>query len=340
MARARKFTPRRALLLAALVVAIVAIMAVLFAREDLYTMFSTLRSANYGFVLLALGLYFFSVALWAARWHVTLSTVGHQVGTRDLYLIILGGIFINNITPFTYSGGDPVARAYLINKTHEVPYSSGFATIVGESVIIDPPIFLLFLMFGLVMSFQEVIWSVPITVGIGVIAIAFWILLFWRIFYRRAGAGRIGGFMARLAGLFRKRVDKARIRKGIKRFYMGAEKIISTRKIVFYVIAFSVILWTLGVTRLFLIFQALGYNPPIQMLLLGMTLPAVVGLVPVLPGGLGTVDATMVSVFLAFGVPLEIAMSAMLIERAISFVFSTAVGACALSYLGVRVWVR
>ena len=74
--------------------------------------------------------------------------------------------------------------------------------------------------------------------------------------------------------------------------------------------------------------------------MLAMTLPSIAGLVPFLPGGLGTVDATMVSVFLLFGVPLEIAISATLIERAISLVLSTLVGACALSYLGIKVWAR
>ena len=91
---------------------------------------------------------------------------------------------------------------------------------------------------------------------------------------------------------------------------------------------------------MFLIFCALGYSPKLQMLLLAVTLPAIVGLVPFLPGGLGTVDATITSVFLFFGVPLEIAISATLIERAISLVFGTAVGTCALSYLGIRAWIR
>jgi len=72
--------------------------------------------------------------------------------------------------------------------------------------------------------------------------------------------------------------------------------------------------------------------------MLASTLPSIAGWVPLLPGGLGLVDATFVSVFTLFGFPLSIAIAATLIERAISYVFSTIVGAGALSYLGIKVW--
>jgi uncharacterized protein (TIRG00374 family) len=62
------------------------------------------------------------------------------------------------------------------------------------------------------------------------------------------------------------------------------------------------------------------------------------GILPLLPGGLVAVEATMSAVFLWCGLPLPLAVSATLIERGISYVLSTLAGALAASYLGLRSW--
>jgi len=320
------------------------IAASIFAREDLYAMFQALSRANPMLVILAFGVYLFGVAFWAGRWNVTLSRVGHRVGLRNLYVVILGGIFVNNVTPFTYSGGDPVARAYLLNKTQRISYSSGFATILGE-FILDFPVFLSFVMIGLLLSIQWTpIWPALVIVMFWVAIIIGWSLLFWHVLRGKMAAARIGGLLARIMGFFRRPANKKRITRGIKKFYAEAERIISSRKVAFYVITFSAILWIFGIARLFVIFKALEYwyTPPLEMLVLATTLPWMAGLIPLLPAGIGTVDVAMILIFMKFMPPelYPIAAAAWAIERAISFLFGTVVGACALSYLGVRVWAK
>lgn len=344
MARTKRFTTRRTLLFALFVVVVVAIAALLFAREDLYAMFQALGRANPILLILAFGVYLFGVAFWAGRWNVTLSRIGHQVGLRNLYVVILGGIFINNVTPFTYSGGDPVARAYLLNKTQRISYSSGFATILGE-FILDFPVFLSFVMIGLLLSIEWTpIWSALVIMMFWAAIIIGWSLLFWHVLRGKMAAARIGGLVARIMGFFRRPANKTRITRGIKKFYAEAEGIISSRKVAFYVVAFSAILWIFGIARLFVIFKALeyGYTPPLAMLVLATTLPWMAGLIPLLPAGIGTVDVAMILIFMKFMPPqlYPVAAAAWAVERAISFVFGTAVGAGALSYLGIRVWAK
>jgi uncharacterized protein (TIRG00374 family) len=78
------------------------------------------------------------------------------------------------------------------------------------------------------------------------------------------------------------------------------------------------------------------------MLLLAVTIPWMAGLIPLLPAGIGTVDAAALLIFAQFMPPgfYSIAVAAWLVERAISFLFATTIGAVALSYLGIRVWTR
>lgn len=312
----------------------------LLARENLYDILRALQSANYSLVLAALAIYVGSTIVWALRWRVTLSAAGHKVRIRDLFLTIYGGIFINNVTPFTYSGGDPIGRSYLLSKTQKVPFASSFATIITEFVL-DVPVYFSFITFGVTMALGlapvlAVLASIIIVVLLEIVLLS----IFSQAMRNKFASKRVGGFVMRLIKRIRKGTKTRRITGGISRFYTDAQTIISRRTIVVTVILFSVTLWTISVLRLFIIFQALGYTPSISMITLATTVPWIVGLLPLLPGGMGTVDVALVSVFLIFGAPRDLALSAALIERAISFVFSTIAGAGALSYLTSKVLAR
>jgi hypothetical protein len=341
-----KICIKRFLLIFLLVILVAALALFLLARENLYGILDALQRADYLLVLAALAIYVGSTIVWTLRWRVTLSAAGHKVRIRDLFLTIYGGMFINNVTPFTYSGGDPIGRSYLLSKTQKVPFASAFATIITEFVL-DVPVYFSFITFGVAMALGlapvlAVLASIIIVVLLEIALLS----IFSHATRNKFASKRVGGFVMRLIKRIRKGTETRRITGGISRFYTDAQTIVSRRTIVVTVILFSVTLWTISVLRLFIIFQALRsiwppfYTPSISMIILAATVPWIVGLLPLLPGGLGTVDAALVSVFLIFGAPFDLALSAALIERAISFVFSTIAGAGALSYLTFKVLAR
>jgi hypothetical protein len=335
-----KYNVRKVLVLIIFLIVVVGIALFLLAREDLYGMLDALRGANYGFVILAIFMYTFSTIFWSARWRTALYALGQKVRLRDLYLVVYGSIFINNVTPLTRTGGDPIGRTYLLQKSKRVPYASGFASVVSE-YILDAPVFLSFLALGLLMYLGvSSIWPVLAVIGIWMAAVFLLVPVFRSILRKRIAAGRISGIIVRVLRVFRRRVSKAKISKGVEKLYGGTHIVISRWRTALCMITFSILLWTFDMLRVFFVFQALGYQAPLTMLLLASTLPTIAGFVPLLPGGIGLVDATFVSVFMLFGFEPHVALAATLIERAISYVFSTFVGAGALSYLGIRVWSR
>jgi len=329
---------RRVLILGIFVALVVGGIFFVFLGVDLGSLLNALSKANYFFLFLAFGVYIFTTLNLAARWRISLSAAGHSVGLHNLWLAVFGSIFINNITPFTYSGGDPVARVYLLRKTQHVPYSSGSASVMSE-YLLDLPVSISLLMTGVLLYFSKPLARlVVVTIWIAVIILLFTLILYF--FPKRTGAGWLGRSTMRILKAFRRPASRRKVMGGVKRFYVSAQAITSTPKIALSVFFFAVITWGLALSRLFFIFQALNFPPPLPMLLLGVTLPPMAGLLPLLPGGLGHVDVTYVAVFVLLGAPLEIAILATLIERVIMLVFGTIIGASALSYLGIRVWAR
>ncbi|MEZ4519514.1 MAG: YbhN family protein [Chloroflexota bacterium] len=72
--------------------------------------------------------------------------------------------------------------------------------------------------------------------------------------------------------------------------------------------------------------MAAGYPITIGLLLAGYGLPMLIGRLPLVPGGVGVVEAMMIAVFTALSVPHGIAVVATLGFRLISFWGPTLIG--------------
>ncbi len=323
----------RKILYATIILAAVAFTFYLISRENLSQMVQTLGSADYRIFLAAVGVYFFGLTLWALRFKMGLLACGQNVPIKSSYLIVLASVFINNITPFTYSGGDPFARSFLLKKVCNTPYLCSFATLLCE-FLIDLPIFLGLVAWGLFMRDAQIIGV--ILVLIWVVGVTIFILVAHKMFHAHKAPRRLTHFMWRIARILRRPVTKTQVGGYLKTFIRLVGGVLEHRRYFVTMILIGISFWILVISRFLLIFMAFGYSPQIPMLMLTLTLSSVVGLIPILPAGLGTVDFTYVSIFTVFGVPLPIALSVVLIERLISFVLGTLVGGVVASYLGVK----
>lgn len=322
----------------AIVLAIILMLLVgwLLSRENIYQMLGAVRSADRSLIGLAIAVYFLSVAVWATRWRATLSSIDCRTGFVTRYLVLCAAIFFNNITPMVRVGGDPFGRVYMLHKLENTSYSSGMASSIGEHVF-TPLVIISFLMAGLLLRFGKTSLRLSLILAVVWVLAALGTMFLPRLFFRKRVAVKgISRITNRVLGWFGRRRDVQEIMEVIEAFYSSSYATIDKGKKAFVIGSLTLLLGALDVLRLYTIFLALDYRPEISVLLVASSLPFIVGLIPFLPGGLVLVEGSLISAFALFGVPLSLAMAATLIERGISFVLSTIVGAIVFSFLGVK----
>lgn len=335
-----KIDLRKSVGLIVLGIVVMAIAGWLLAHENFYQMLEAVKRADHWLIASAIAIYFISVAIWATRWQAALSFIDCRMSFSKRYLILCATIFLNNITPVARVGGDPFGRVYMSRKLANTSYSSTVAAVIGEHAL-TPLVVVSFLMAGLILQFGK--GSIELTSILAVI----WFLAALgavfgpRFFFRRRIAiKRVSDIASRVLGWFGQRERIREMLRGIEAFYASTYATIGKWRNVLAIGSLTLLVGALDILRLYVIFVALGYQPTLPMLLVASSLPTIVGLIPFLPGGLVLVEGSLISVFALFGVPLNLAMAATLIERGISFVLSTMIGAGVFSYLGIKIAAR
>ena len=91
--------------------------------------------------------------------------------------------------------------------------------------------------------------------------------------------------------------------------------------------------WAFDNAVLWATFHAVGYSPPISIVLMGYLIGQLGGLLP-LPGGLGGIDGGLVGTLIVYGTPVAPTVAAVLAYRLILFWVPLLVGAFA--FLSLR----
>ena len=264
------------------------------------------------YFVMAVLLYFVSVAVYALRWKLILGAMGKDVPLKDLIKVMLSSIFINNVTPFSRSGGEILRIAWISKKFH-VPAALTTASVVYERLVeAFPVLILLFLgMFYLI--------RYPIFLGslILIALVIAWIR--WE---------DIVEFIARRG--------KTKISKREIQTIASLRKKISLNLAVF---ALSSIVWAMDVLRLKLITMAVGLNVSLEFLVVVSVANFLFGIVAFTPGGIGIVEGGLIGTLILFGIPYTLAIAITLLERLISYVISSLVGFLTLLATGgMEIW--
>ena len=120
----------------------------------------------------------------------------------------------------------------------------------------------------------------------------------------------------------------------MERFSIGFATVLQDHKMFALGLGISFAMWGIDMSRMYLCFVAVGSFPPVIPMIIIYTIGILITILPTIPGALGLREATMVGLFLVVGVSGDIVSAASLIDRIISYLMPTFIGAFTTAYYG------
>lgn len=318
----------------------IAILAVMLYLVGIDQVIETLKLAKLEFIGIAIALQIFTYYLYTLRWKILNNLADMDVGIKKLLPMVLVGLAVNNITPSGRGGGEPV-RAYILAKENNYPMQETFATVVADRALDTFPFVLLAVLtiIGMALYFDFDLWLLILMI-LAVTAIVIILILLIYMSINPNFGKRVDGWIIGLVRRFYKKNSEEledKIHNVISGFQDTMKLVIYNKRVMYYALPLSFIIWIFEILRVYFVFLAFGAH--VNPVVIGevFILACLAGMIPLLPGGLGAVDGIMIIFYSAAGITASISAAATVIERLISFWMATILGLVILPYYGSSV---
>ncbi|MBQ2226128.1 MAG: UPF0104 family protein [Methanobrevibacter sp.] len=318
----------------------IAILAVMLYLVGIDQVIETLKLAKMEFIAIAIALQIFTYYLYTLRWKILNNLADMDVGIKKLLPMVLVGLAVNNITPSGRGGGEPV-RAYILAKEKNYPMQETFATVVADRALDTFPFVLLAVLtiIGMALYFDFDLWLLILMI-LAVTAIVIILILLIYMSINPNFGKRVDGWIIGLVRRFYKKNSEEledKIHNVISGFQDTMKLVIYNKRVMYYALPLSFIIWIFEILRVYFVFLAFGAH--VNPVVIGevFILACLAGMIPLLPGGLGAVDGIMIIFYSAAGITASISAAATVIERLISFWMATILGLVILPYYGSSV---
>lgn len=304
---------------------------------------SVLSHTNLNLMLLTLGIEFIIILLWTQRWKLILNVLHSSPKFSQLFLMMFTSLFGNNVTPGA-AGGEPL-RAYLLNKFENIPFETGFASATADRVFEFFPFVLVstltaYLIFTLNLGFWT---SLVISILVIITMVIFGLIIY--VGYKKEVATRVVISIARRIYPYAKKLTsrettftrvKDKLIEYIETFTTGFQGVLRDNRMFIVGIFISFLMWGIDNYRFYLTFVAIGYYPPIIPMIIIYTIAILVSIIPTIPGALGIREGTMVALFIPVGVPADVVLAVSLLDRLVTYIMPTFIGAITTFYYGKK----
>lgn len=317
-----------------------AIMAAMLYFIGIDQVVDALKYSNLWFVLLAVLLQIFTYFLYTWRWQIINKSAGMNLGIWQLLPMVLVSLAVNNITPSGRGGGEPV-RAYLLAKEGHYKFEDTFATVIADRALDTFPFVILAILTIIAIIFSvslPVYWIVILVVCVvGITAI---VILLLYVCINEAFGVRLTEWILKITKRFYKNYNDAlekRIVEAVASFQSTMNALIRDKNIIYYALPLSFIIWVFEILRVYVVFLAFGAK--VSPIIIGevFILASLVGMVPLLPGGLGAIDGVMILFYSRSGITASLSAAATVVERSISFGMTTILGLIFLMKYGTSI---
>lgn len=292
-----------------------------------------LQGADKVYVSLATIASLVSIYIGGLRWGNIISCISPKVASGPLFLSLLSGAFVNNVTPMGKGGGEPL-RAYLLAKLTGIDNSSSFATVLSDRIFDSMPhIILGYLCVFNILFFWDLPSVVLLTLVLAIIFLTAIVGIVMYVIYNIDHGKRIVLFIMNLV----ERFSPGKVKKyehmiddKMTLFNDTIRDLYKDRKKLFISTILSMAIWVFWILRTYLVFLALGVSVSFTVLAVVAVVSTFMGMVPFSPGGFGTTEGAMILLFSGFGIEPHIAVSATFIDRFISYWLPSIMGAFSL----------
>lgn len=301
---------------------------------------NALTIANPIIIVLAILTQVFTYFLYSLRWQILNKLTDKEVSIRELLPMVLVGLAVNNITPSGRGGGEPV-RAYILAKRKGYQMEETFATVVADRALDTFPFVVLaaITIAAMALYFNFDLWLLIVMVVAVIVIIIILIALIYMCINPSFGQKVEGWIIGLVRKFYKKNSDEfeQKVHDAIFGFQDTMKILISNRKVMYYTIPLSFIIWIFEIIRVYLVFLSFGAN--VSLITIGevFIVASLVGMIPLLPGGLGAIDGVMIIFYSAAGISSSISAAATVVERLISFWMATIIGMLILPYYGSSV---
>lgn len=294
---------------------------------------SIFLSSNIYLYLLAVFIYFLVVFTLMLRWRYVLSINNyHGVSLKNLFLLVMMGQFINNITPSMKGGSEPF-RAYYLSKLENIPKHVSFSSVIIERLL-DTIVFLVLSLFVILylfikgMAYVRELVVVWILIGI-ITLLALYVIMHESLPYR------ILLKLTEIISIFySKGISKNKIHDAIEKLQKNIMFLSNNKRRMAVPLLLSFGWWALDLLRIYVLFLAINCNISFIALSSTYLVSLLVGIIPTLPGSLGVSDALMIAMYSSFGIPNSISAAGTILDRTISYGLATVLGA--ISYYLIK----
>ncbi|MEM7130674.1 MAG: lysylphosphatidylglycerol synthase transmembrane domain-containing protein [Chloroflexota bacterium] len=277
---------------------------------------SSLRHANYWWIIPGVAVYF--VGLWARawRWHYALRHL-KSIPLARLYPLICIGYFGNNVYPLR--AGEFI-RSYVLRNQENIPFTSSLTTVFIERIF-DGLVMLLFVFLALPFApLPEQFRTMVILLTVAfVIALGLFV-------WMAVQPDRMAFVYTWIADRFL----PSRIRQPLDNIYnrfMEGIGSLSSGYDVLMIFATSIVIWLMETVKYWFVMHAFSFSVSFLALMLMNGIVNIATTLPASPGHLGTFDGPGIEVLSAYGVERSLATSYTLTLHVALWVPVTLVGA-------------
>ncbi len=300
-----------------------AILTALFVQFVGYGEFiSLIKNVNPFYLYLAIFFQIVNLFFESYKWKPILESLKPNISMKNVFIATMIGIFFNNVTPGARTGGEPM-KTFIISQEENIsPIETVFATVTVDRIVESLPFFdLAVFSVAYASLFFTVRWGIIIMLSFIIIAyIAVLLVASYICFNKNAGEKFVFKFLI-ILGKFSIRIKKYEelILSMVENFHNQFQLILKSRNNLYKSIGASIIMWMCWILRTYFVFLALGKQLNPVFVALVTTVSLLMGLIPFLPGGIGIVEVVMSVLYAALKVGKNVAVTATILDRIISF---------------------